>query len=82
MMFHFSTAYQKQTNDLSEWTIKILDDMLQSFVIDFSGSWDSYLPLAEFSYYNNYHFCVGALPFELLYGRKCCIWFVGGRLVT
>ena len=40
-------------------------------VIDFGGSWDSYLPLAVFSYKNNYHSSIGTPPFEMLYGRKC-----------
>ncbi|GJX78589.1 putative reverse transcriptase domain-containing protein [Tanacetum coccineum] len=40
-------------------------------VIDFSGSWDTHLPLAEFSYNNSYHLSVRCAPFEALYGRKC-----------
>ncbi|GKC84818.1 putative reverse transcriptase domain-containing protein, partial [Tanacetum coccineum] len=29
------------------------------------------LPLAEFSYNNNYHASIKAAPYEVLYGRKC-----------
>ncbi|GJU93234.1 reverse transcriptase domain-containing protein [Tanacetum coccineum] len=40
-------------------------------VIDFGGSWDVHLPLAEFSYNNSYHSGIKCAPFEALYGRKC-----------
>ncbi|GJZ16915.1 putative reverse transcriptase domain-containing protein [Tanacetum coccineum] len=45
--------------------------MLRACVIDFGGSWDVHLPLAEFSYNNNYHSSIRCAPFEALYGRKC-----------
>ncbi|GJV79082.1 putative reverse transcriptase domain-containing protein [Tanacetum coccineum] len=45
--------------------------MLRASVIDFGGSWDTHLPLAEFSYNNSYHSSVRCAPFEALYGRKC-----------
>ncbi|KAD3067325.1 hypothetical protein E3N88_35205 [Mikania micrantha] len=45
--------------------------MLRSCVIDFGGSWDIHLPLAEFSYNNSYHTSIQCAPFEALYGRKC-----------
>ncbi|GKE16943.1 putative reverse transcriptase domain-containing protein, partial [Tanacetum coccineum] len=35
------------------------------------GSSDVHLPLAEFSYNNNYHTSIRCAPFEALYGRKC-----------
>ncbi|GKA34347.1 putative reverse transcriptase domain-containing protein [Tanacetum coccineum] len=44
-----STAYHPQTDGQSERTIQTLEDMLRAYVIDFGGSWDVYLPLAEFS---------------------------------
>ncbi|GJS78386.1 putative reverse transcriptase domain-containing protein [Tanacetum coccineum] len=40
-------------------------------VMDFGGSWDTHLPLVEFSYNNSYHTSVKCAPFEDLYGRKC-----------
>ena len=59
--------------------------MLQACVIDFGGSWDSYLPLVDFSYNNSYHSSIGAPPFELLYGRRCytpvCWGEVGHRII-
>ncbi|KAD2805351.1 hypothetical protein E3N88_38728 [Mikania micrantha] len=45
--------------------------MLRACVIDFGGSWDTHLPLVEFSYNNSYHTSIQAAPFEALYGRKC-----------
>nr|GEX76111.1 reverse transcriptase domain-containing protein [Tanacetum cinerariifolium] len=50
-----STAYNPQTNGESERTIQMLEDMLRACVIDFRGSWDIHLPLAEFYYNNSYH---------------------------
>ncbi|KAK1427869.1 hypothetical protein QVD17_16567 [Tagetes erecta] len=66
-----STAYHPQTDGQSERTIQTLEDMLRACVIDFGGSWDVHLPLAEFSYNNSYHTSIKAAPFEALYGRKC-----------
>ncbi|GKE53427.1 putative reverse transcriptase domain-containing protein [Tanacetum coccineum] len=45
--------------------------MLRACVIDFSGSWNIHLPLAEFSYNNSYHSSIRCAPFKALYGRKC-----------
>ncbi|GJZ75257.1 putative reverse transcriptase domain-containing protein [Tanacetum coccineum] len=59
------------TDGQSERTIQTLEDMLRECVIDFGGSWDVHLPLAEFSYNNNYHSSIRCAPFEALYGRKC-----------
>ncbi|GKD00178.1 putative reverse transcriptase domain-containing protein, partial [Tanacetum coccineum] len=66
-----STAYHPQTDGQSERTIQTLEDMLRACVIDFGGSWDVHLPLAEFSYNNSYHSSTLCAPFEALYGRKC-----------
>ncbi|KAD3336850.1 hypothetical protein E3N88_32369 [Mikania micrantha] len=66
-----STAYYPQTDGQSERTIQTLEDMLRACVIDFGGSWDTHLPLVEFSYNNSYHTSLQAAPFEALYGRKC-----------
>ncbi|GJY76013.1 putative reverse transcriptase domain-containing protein [Tanacetum coccineum] len=66
-----STTYHPQTNGQSECTIQTLEDMLRACVIYFGGSWDVHLPLAEFSYNNNYHTSIRCASFEALYGRKC-----------
>ncbi|GJT19505.1 putative reverse transcriptase domain-containing protein [Tanacetum coccineum] len=66
-----STAYHPQTDGQSERTIQTLEDMLRACVMDFGGSWDTHLPLVEFSYNNSYHKSIKCAPFEALYGRKC-----------
>ena len=66
-----STAYHPQTDGQTERTIQTLEDMLRSCIIDFGGSWDTHLPLIEFSYNNSFHSSIGMAPFEALYGRKC-----------
>nr|GEW94146.1 putative reverse transcriptase domain-containing protein [Tanacetum cinerariifolium] len=66
-----STTYYPQMDGQTEHTIQTLEDMLRACVIDFGGSWDVHLPLAEFSYNNSYHSSIRCAPFEALYGRKC-----------
>nr|GEY09413.1 hypothetical protein [Tanacetum cinerariifolium] len=66
-----STAYHPQADGQSERTIQTLENMLCACVIDFGSGWDKHLPLAEFSYNNNYHTSIKAVPFEDLYRRKC-----------
>ncbi|GJZ31892.1 reverse transcriptase domain-containing protein [Tanacetum coccineum] len=66
-----STAYHPQKDRQSEHRIQMLEDMLRACVIDFGGSWDVHLPLAEFSYNNSYHTSIRCAPFEALYGTKC-----------
>ncbi|GJZ00338.1 reverse transcriptase domain-containing protein [Tanacetum coccineum] len=68
---NFSTAYHPQTDGQSERTIQTLEDMLRAYAIDFSGSWDVHIPLAEFSYNNNYYSSIQCALLEALYGRKC-----------
>ncbi|GKE19237.1 putative reverse transcriptase domain-containing protein [Tanacetum coccineum] len=68
---HMSTAYHPETDGQSEHTIQTLEDMLRACVMDFGGSWDTHLPLVEFSYNNSYHTSIKCAPFEALYGRKC-----------
>nr|GEY59749.1 reverse transcriptase domain-containing protein [Tanacetum cinerariifolium] len=43
-----STNYHPQTDGQNKRTIQTLKDMLRACVIDFGGSWDVYLLLAEF----------------------------------
>ncbi|KAL8249710.1 hypothetical protein R6Q59_006578 [Mikania micrantha] len=44
--------------------------MLRACVIDFGSSWETHLPLVEFSYNNSNHTSIQAAPFEELYGHK------------
>ena len=39
--------------------------------MEFSGSWDRYISLMEFSYNNSFQSRIGMAPYEALYGRKC-----------
>ncbi|GJY30009.1 putative reverse transcriptase domain-containing protein [Tanacetum coccineum] len=64
-------AYHPETDGQSERTIQTLEDMLRACVMDFGGSWDTHLPLVEFSYNNSYHVSIKCASFEALYGRKC-----------
>ncbi|GKE59323.1 putative reverse transcriptase domain-containing protein [Tanacetum coccineum] len=66
-----SMAYHPQTDGQSERTIQTFEDMLRACVIDFGGSWDVHLPLAELSYNNSYHSSIRCASFEALYGRNC-----------
>ena len=61
-----SNAFHPQIDGQSERMIQVLEDMLRACVIEFSGHWDNFLPLAEFSYNNSYHSSVDMAPFEAL----------------
>ncbi|KAA3460469.1 DNA/RNA polymerases superfamily protein [Gossypium australe] len=67
----FSTAFHPQTDGQSERVIQVLEDMLRGCVIDFRGSWEEFLPLAEFAYNNSYQASIRMAPYEALYGRRC-----------
>jgi hypothetical protein len=45
--------------------------MLGACVLSSRGSWELWLPLAEFAYNNSYQESIKMAPFEALYGRKC-----------
>ena len=51
---NFSTAFHPQTDGQSERLIQVLEDMLRGFVLEFSRSWDRYIPLREFAYNNSF----------------------------
>ena len=67
----FNTAFHPQTDGQSERVIQILEDMLRSCAIDYEGSWDRHISLAEFVYNNSFQSSIGMAPYEALYGRKC-----------
>ena len=68
---NFSTAFHPQTDGQSERLIQVLEDMLRGCVMEFTGSWDRYIPLMEFAYNNSYQSSIGMAPYEALYGRRC-----------
>ena len=66
-----STAYHPQTSGRTERLNQVLEDMLRAYVLSSKGSWESWLPLAEFSYNNSHQESIKMAPFEALYGRRC-----------
>ncbi|KAA3470822.1 Retrotransposon protein, Ty3-gypsy subclass [Gossypium australe] len=50
--------------------------MFRGCVIDFSGSWEEHLPLAEFTYNNNFQSSIQMAPCEALDGQRCHIPFI------
>lgn len=80
-----SSAYHPQTDGQSERTIQSLEDLLRICVLEQGGTWDSHLPLIEFTYNNSYHSSIGMASFEALYGRRCrtpLCWFESGERVV
>ncbi|GJV12360.1 reverse transcriptase domain-containing protein [Tanacetum coccineum] len=65
-----STAYHPQMDRQRERIIQTLEDMLRACVIDFGGSWNIHLLMAEFSY-NNSLFRAFVVLLLIVYGRKC-----------
>ncbi|KAL0551944.1 hypothetical protein IC582_011037 [Cucumis melo] len=49
----FSTTFHPQTDGQTERLNQILEDMLRTCVLEFSGNWDSHLHLMEFAYNNS-----------------------------
>ena len=68
MRLKFSTTFYPQTGGQSERLIQVLEDMLRGCVMEFTGSWDRYIPLMEFAYSNSYQSSIGMAPYEALYG--------------
>ena len=67
----FSIAFHPQTDGQSERTIQVLEDLLRSCVLDWQGSWEDYIAMAEFAYNSSFQSTIGMAPFEALYGRPC-----------
>lgn len=80
-----SSAYHSQTDGQTERKIQSLEDLLRACVLEHRGAWDSYLPLIEFTYNNNFHSSIGMAPFEALYGIRCRMrlcWYKSGESVV
>ena len=67
----FSTTFHPQTNGQSGRLIQVIEDMLRGCVMEFSRSWDRYIPLMEFAYNNSFQSSIGMALYEVLYGQKC-----------
>nr|GEX30186.1 putative nucleotidyltransferase, ribonuclease H [Tanacetum cinerariifolium] len=81
----FSTSFHPETDGQTKQTIQTLEDMLRSCALEWTGNWDEYLCLVEFSYNNSWHASIKVAPYELLYGQKCrvpiCWNEVGERVI-
>lgn len=66
-----SSTYHPQTDGQTERTIQSLEVLLRACVLEQGGTWDSYLPLVEFTYNNSFHASIGMALYEALYGRRC-----------
>ena len=67
----FSTAYHLETDEQTERTNQILEDMLCMYVKYEQKRWEEFFPLVEFNYNNNYQSTIKMVPFEFLYGKPC-----------
>ncbi|RZC11704.1 Transposon Tf2-9 polyprotein, partial [Glycine soja] len=80
-----SSAYHPQTDGQTERTIQSLEDLLKACVLEQKESWESFLPLIEFTYDNSFHSTIGMVPYEALYGRRCrtpLCWLEPGEGLT
>jgi hypothetical protein len=68
---NFSSAYHPQTDEQTERTHQILEDMLRACALKYGKSCDKSLPYAEFSYNNSYQASIKMAPYKALYGRQC-----------
>ena len=64
-----SITFHPQPDGQVERTIRTLEDMLRSCIIDFKGIWDKHLSLFKFA--NNYscHSSISMDSYKALYGR-------------
>ncbi|KAG8498887.1 hypothetical protein CXB51_005335 [Gossypium anomalum] len=67
----WNTAFHRQTDGQSEKGYSNSGGYVEGCVIDFRGSWEDYLPLAEFAYNNSYQASIRMAPYDALYGRRC-----------
>ena len=63
---HLSSAYHPKNDSQLERTIQSLEDLLRSYVLENSDSWDQYLPMIEFNYNNSFHSSIGMVPYDSL----------------
>ncbi|MBW0526553.1 hypothetical protein O181_066268 [Austropuccinia psidii MF-1] len=64
-----STAYQPETDGKTERVNQILEQYLWMYVSYHQDDWNTWLPLAEFSYINSDHASTKQSPFFTVYGR-------------
>ncbi|MBW0540268.1 hypothetical protein O181_079983 [Austropuccinia psidii MF-1] len=64
-----SAAYHPETDGQTEKVNQILEHYLWMYVSYHQDDWNTWLPLAEFSYNNSDHSSTKQLPFLTVYGR-------------
>lgn len=64
----FSTSYHSWIDGQTQRIDKILEDMLQMYVMHQQWKWEEYLPLVDFTYNNDYQESLRMSPFQELYG--------------
>ena len=57
-----SSTYHPQTDGQTARAIQSLEDLLRACVLEQGGSWDSHLPLIEFTYNNSFHKSIWMAP--------------------
>jgi hypothetical protein len=83
-LIHSSTCHS-QTDGQIEHVNQVPEDMLHACVMNYQDSWDKCLPLAEFSYNNNYQESLKMARFQALYDSRCHThlnWVEPGERVT
>lgn len=65
-------SFNPQTDDQFERTIQVLEDMLQTYVIDFGSQWGQSQALVEFAYNNSYLPSIKIETFEGFHDR----WYI------
>ncbi|KAI3774447.1 hypothetical protein L1987_49003 [Smallanthus sonchifolius] len=75
VLYWYASRYEHSLPSSNRWSNRTYypnsGGHARACVIDFGNTWESHLPLVEFSYNNSYHTSIKAAPFEALYGRKC-----------
>ena len=66
---NFSITFHPQIDGQSKRLIQLLEDMLRGCVMEFTGSWDRYIPLMEFSSNNSYQSSIDMPPYEHVLDR-------------
>jgi len=66
-----STTFHPQIDGQFVLTIQVLEDMLQTFVMEIGSHWDQFLPPEEFAYNNTYYSSIQMALFEAFYRRRC-----------
>ncbi|GJR58347.1 retrotransposon protein, putative, ty3-gypsy subclass [Tanacetum coccineum] len=61
----FSIAFHPQADGQTERTIQTLKDMLRSCALEWTGNWDEYLCLVEFTYNNSWYESIKGASFEI-----------------